>query len=369
MKTICELNDQIILDQPGRSEKPPRVTARVIVKNQRGQYAVMYAEKYDIYTLPGGGVEDGEELLSALRREVLEETGCTCDEVRELGTIYENRASLDYTQVNHYFIVTTNEIGQSHLTEAELANNTVVQWHSFEEVQRLISEPTFDRVQGKYLQARDVAALKEYALQESSCEIKRINTYHDDRFSENVLRQHGCFLVNGAPYEIEIISDYEAVVHGCDRNAYWHLIEEFRFYTPHITRFLDINGGIIREYPPVQLLNLYLAEVQPSQFYVDSDKIEAISSFIHKADDIIIQVLPHQGKYISLDGHTRLYYAVMNGWDSVRAVVEESDDWVYGFVDEARRRNIFTPHDLILVSHEDYEEMWDKFCDEFFSQK
>ena len=170
MKTICELNDSVLLGLSGRSEKPPRITARAIVKNQHGQYAVMYAEKYNIYTLPGGGVEDGEDILTALRREILEETGCTCDEVRELGTIYENRASLDYTQVNHYFIVTTNEIGQSHLTEAELANNTVVQWHSFEEVQRLISEPTFDRVQGKYLQARDVAALQESVLQTASAE-------------------------------------------------------------------------------------------------------------------------------------------------------------------------------------------------------
>ena len=368
MKTICELNDSTLLGLPGRSEKPPRVTARAIVRNQRGQYAVMYAEKYNIYTLPGGGVEDGEDVFTALRREILEETGCICDEVRELGTIYENRASLDYTQVNHYFVVTTHEAGQSHLTESELANNTVVQWHTFEEVNRLISKPTFDRVQGKYLQARDVAALREYALQKLSCEIKRINSYHDDRFSENVLRPHGCFLVNGDPYEIEIISDHEAVVRGGDRNAYWPLIDEFRFYTPHITRFLDINGGIIREYPPVQLLTLKLSEIQPSQFYVDRDKIDAIRSFIHKVDDIIIQVLPNQGKYISLDGHTRLYYAVMNGWDSVRAVVEESDDWVYGFVDEARRRSIFTPHDLISVSHEEYEEKWDKFCDEFFAQ-
>ena len=172
------MNDSILLGLPGRSKKPPRVTARAIVKNQRGQYAVMYAEKYNIYILPGGRVEDGEDILTALRREILEETGCTCDEVQELGTIYENRASLDYTQVNHYFVVTTNENGhvttnengQSHLTEAELANNTVVQWHTFEEVQRLISEPTFDRVQGKYLQARDVVALNEYALQTAVAE-------------------------------------------------------------------------------------------------------------------------------------------------------------------------------------------------------
>lgn len=73
-------------------------------------------------------------------------------------------------QKSHRFVVTTSKVGKSSLTEAELANNTVVQRHTFEEVQRLISEPNFDRVQGKYLQARDVAALNEYAFQTAIAE-------------------------------------------------------------------------------------------------------------------------------------------------------------------------------------------------------
>lgn len=164
MKLICELNDKIILGQDGWSNKTPRLTARAIVKNQDGLYAVMYADKFKLYSLPGGGVEDGEDVLTALHREVYEETGCVCDQVRELGIVAENRASLDYTQVNYYYVVTTTHApGENHLTEAEQANRTVVQWHTFDEMVRLIQEQEFDRVQGKYLKARDVAALKEYA--------------------------------------------------------------------------------------------------------------------------------------------------------------------------------------------------------------
>lgn len=37
------------------------------------------------------------------------------------------------------------------------------EWHTFDEMVRLINEQEFDRVQGKYLKARDVAALNEYA--------------------------------------------------------------------------------------------------------------------------------------------------------------------------------------------------------------
>ena len=164
MKQICELNDKIVLGTEGLSTKAPRITARAIVKNQDGLYAVMYADKFKLHSLPGGGVEDGEDVLTALRREVYEETGCVCDEIQKLGIVAENRASLDYTQSNYYFVVTTTHTpGKNHLTEAEQDSRTVVEWHTFDEMVRLINEQEFDRVQGKYLKARDVAALREYA--------------------------------------------------------------------------------------------------------------------------------------------------------------------------------------------------------------
>ena len=164
MKQICELNDRIILGTDGMSTKAPRITARAVVKNQDGLYAVMYADKFMLHSLPGGGVEDGEDVQIALRREVYEETGCVCDEIQELGIVAENRASLDYTQINYYFVVTTSHTpGENHLTEAEQDSRTVVEWHTFDEMVRLINEQEFDRVQGKYLKARDVVALREYS--------------------------------------------------------------------------------------------------------------------------------------------------------------------------------------------------------------
>ncbi len=199
-------------------------------------------------------------------------------------------------------------------------------------------------------------------------EIKRINTYNDSRFSQNALNQHGCFLVDGIPYEIEIISEREAAVRGENPAAFLPLIDQYRFFTPHITRFFDENGNVVKEYPQTDIFELKLEQIQPSQFYVDSVKIDAIRTFIHQPQDIIIQVMPHEDRYISLDGHTRLYYAVMNEWTTVRAVMETSDDWVYRFVDEAQKRGVYTPKDMSLISHSEYEQKWNRFCDEIFAE-
>ncbi len=57
MKQICGLNDKLILGQDGVSHKVPRLTARAIVKNSEGLYALMYADKIPAGTgcgRPGG---------------------------------------------------------------------------------------------------------------------------------------------------------------------------------------------------------------------------------------------------------------------------------------------------------------------------
>ena len=104
MKIIAEITDKEILGTDGLSSANPRYTARAIVKNG-DLYAVMYAKKFNLYALPGGGVDYKEDVLTALKREILEETGCTCGKITELGIIKENRAKADYTQCSYYYVV------------------------------------------------------------------------------------------------------------------------------------------------------------------------------------------------------------------------------------------------------------------------
>lgn len=200
-------------------------------------------------------------------------------------------------------------------------------------------------------------------------EIERVDVYDDGRFSQKVLYQHGCFLVRGAPYEVEIVSAASAVVRGSDQSVFPQLIDEFRFYTPYITRFFDEQGKLLAAYQPVQRFPVSLSQLQPSQFYVDRDKVTAIATFVRSWEDIVISVLPMGERYIALDGHTRLYYAVSKHWDQVYAVCHTVDDSIYDFVREAKRRGITSPQDLELLEHEEYDSKWNHYCDNYFSGK
>ena len=54
MILIKEITDKDILGTDGLSDAKPRYTARAILKNHSDEYAVMYAEKFNLYSLPGG---------------------------------------------------------------------------------------------------------------------------------------------------------------------------------------------------------------------------------------------------------------------------------------------------------------------------
>lgn len=198
-------------------------------------------------------------------------------------------------------------------------------------------------------------------------EIKRVTEYNNPLFSEIALKQRGAFLIDEEPYEIEIISSDSAFVKGKNREIFKKLIEYFRYYSPHINNFFDENNKKIISFEKKPVLTLEVDKIQPSQFYIDEDKVNAIKSFIKNSNDIIIQVIQSDDGYICVDGHTRLFIAFLKNFKTVHAIETEFDDDTNYFVSQAKKRNIFTIKDLKLVSHSDYKKLWLNFCDSYFN--
>lgn len=168
------------------------------------------------------------------------------------------------------------------------------------------------------------------------------------------------------PVEIKIISQTEALI-KCGEAYFDEVIEEFRFNADHITNFYDESGKLIKKFKYVKVFKLDLDKIQPVQFFIDSDKLKAVKSFVNREEDVvIIPVTKCEGTYASLDGHTRLYLAYSLGFKYVYAYLSETFCGFDYFFDEARKSNIFTAKDLTLLTHDDYTDKWDKFCDEYY---
>lgn len=202
-------------------------------------------------------------------------------------------------------------------------------------------------------------------------EIKRINTYDDPRFDKEILLQHGAYLLdNEIPCSFRVTGRKSAEILCPEALDLTEAIEEFRFYTPHIVEFYSADGQLVKQYPDPCILELDLKEIQPSQFYASEEKVAAISTFIHSGEDIIVQIGMLDGNYVSLDGHTRLVYAAQMGWNRVYGcLVDDVGKYIPDFVEGARKRGIFTPCDIELVSQNEYEVKWYQFCDNYFASK
>ena len=74
-------------------------------------------------------------------------------------------------------------------------------------------------------------------------DIKRIDSYEDERFRKKVLKQHGAFEVDDLLYEVEIISDYEAVVRG-DSKYIKEIIEEFRLLNIYLNFMMTMKNAL-----------------------------------------------------------------------------------------------------------------------------
>lgn len=176
-------------------------------------------------------------------------------------------------------------------------------------------------------------------------------------------------LVDGEPYEVEILNRDSAVIRGARQGLYSGAIEDFRFFAGHISRFYNSTGELVQEFAPVELFPVKLDAIQPSQFYVDEEKLTAVRQFVHGAEDVVIPVTPEGGRFISRDGHTRLVAAVERGFDKVFAFAVDVEDVLRGFAEEARHRGVFSPYDLPVIPHGEYEVKWDQFCDDFFAKQ
>ena len=78
-----------------------RSAVKAVVVDSDGKIALV-GKKYRL--LPGGGVEEGETFVDAVKRECREEVGCNIEIDNEIGFTEEYRAQIGRRQETHFFL-------------------------------------------------------------------------------------------------------------------------------------------------------------------------------------------------------------------------------------------------------------------------
>lgn len=132
MRLIKKLINKDIEKIDGRIFKR-RASRGIILKGTK--ILLLYTKRYNDYSFPGGGVDLEEDLITGLKRELVEEIGAkNIEVVSEFGYIDEYRphykGKYDFIHMLSYFYVCKidDEMGSAKLEDYEIANGMTSVW-------------------------------------------------------------------------------------------------------------------------------------------------------------------------------------------------------------------------------------------------
>ncbi|MCA9355024.1 NUDIX domain-containing protein [Candidatus Kaiserbacteria bacterium] len=201
MKILAEISEKSLgltgdCERLG-SDYELRKSARVILLNKKGEMAVQYLSNYGFHKLPGGGVDAGETIEEALKREALEEVGCDCEIVREVGMTIEYRNKYQLLHISYCFVANmVGEVGQTKLEEGEIEEGQETLWMppaiAFEKMKK--DKP--GKFEGHFILERETSFLDEY-LKNNNSKQKHEQIQYIEFLSNDIERikkfYSGCF--------------------------------------------------------------------------------------------------------------------------------------------------------------------------------
>ena len=139
-----------------------RNSVRGVVIDNNNNIAILYSNKFKFYTLPGGGVEEGETTEEAIIRECKEETGCNVKIIGEVGKTIEVREKDKGTNEAHCFILKVlGEKGNPEFIGDEIECDFSIKWYPLEKAISVKDMITRDDLYHQYMEDRDIIFLNK----------------------------------------------------------------------------------------------------------------------------------------------------------------------------------------------------------------
>ena len=167
MKTVQEINIELEDNEwPYTYTDHDRQIVRAIVFDDKGFFYFVHVVRDDefgraeLIETSGGGVEDGEDLIVALKRELNEELGAEVEVICKIGTVKDYYNMIHRHNINNYYLCRVISFGDRHLTEDEMkCFHLSTQKISFEDAVKEY-EKNSDSKLGRLLRSRELPILK-----------------------------------------------------------------------------------------------------------------------------------------------------------------------------------------------------------------
>ncbi|PIQ91308.1 MAG: ADP-ribose pyrophosphatase [Parcubacteria group bacterium CG11_big_fil_rev_8_21_14_0_20_39_22] len=161
MKTIAKINPGGVSEEESKTYKT-RTAVRAVLFNDEGKMAFLYVGRDGYYKLPGGGVDEGESIEEALKREVVEEVGCNIEIGKEVGKVVEYKSHFKILQDSYVFLAkVTGGDCVPKFTDFEKERGFELVWVTFDEAVSLLQNSHPESEEGKFIIERDLKILEE----------------------------------------------------------------------------------------------------------------------------------------------------------------------------------------------------------------
>jgi hypothetical protein len=212
-----------------------------------------------------------------------------------------------------------------------------------------------------------------------------------------IIAREGQNIIGVLEYEIKNIEEAEIInfdmVKSCREHLVFKgLIDEIVYWNPYLKRItynkdnkfvaddtlmyagfvrndiwsLDINNA-------VEVFKIAIEEIIPEQLTVDGTKIDRVSPWIEKPDDVVVCCVKIGNKIVCIDGYSRLIDAYNKGFNYVFAYLETDNHNIEFYktcMKWCEEENILRIKDLAdrVVTPEEHERLWISRCQAYLKE-